>query len=269
MRVTFSKKRFNWNLAKLFSFVLTFLVLRYTIAEGQGRKLIVDHLDNATSAYETATTNLNIASMDHELKKTQHHTALCNLASTKMDRGMEVSNESLDKCNLKQAVQFNNIEPVVEKPLPPSSDHDTTLKSKKYNGMVTAYKHGAKIQIEGYRINNIIDVANEYGFLPQDLLGMCIKESTTCRDDAVGDNGIAIGAYQIQNQHGLSHKARRNFLLATEWTVKRAIRYGYNMNDRNDRFIGIRSHNRNDWRANDYANSVMSLSSENSFLFNQ
>jgi len=74
-------------------------------------------------------------------------------------------------------------------------------------------------------------------------MAICLQESG-CNDQAIGDNGAAIGAFQINVlYHRGEEEAAKNFEYSAKWTAKRMIRLGYNKDDVNSRYYAIWNHN--------------------------
>lgn len=97
-------------------------------------------------------------------------------------------------------------------------------------------------------IADIAEVAKEYDMNQNHLLAICLKEGVefhsgqawACSPTAVGDNGRAIGAFQIlAKYHGMPVDDAKNIIASARWTAERMLRYGYRDNPK----YAMMSHN--------------------------
>jgi hypothetical protein len=81
-------------------------------------------------------------------------------------------------------------------------------------------------------------ISKEYNFNWKILYAICLKESN-CNPEAIGDEGRALGYYQIHyKMHKVSEKEAKDLQFATEWTLKRLLKYAHL-----GEYEMIRSHN--------------------------
>ncbi len=95
--------------------------------------------------------------------------------------------------------------------------------------------------------------ARDFGIVPSDLLSICIQEGSVanpnghyyaCDPEAVGDNGWAHGAFQINRaptaNPNVSIEDAKHLYFSARWTAERLIRKGY----KNNRVQALQKHNR-------------------------
>ncbi len=99
--------------------------------------------------------------------------------------------------------------------------------------------------VDLYKVNEIKLMAKHYDILPEDLLAICLAESTNCNTATVGDHGQSFGAFQIYSfYHGwLGIDNLRDFSFSLNWTAKRLIAKGYNRTNEWQRRQAISAHN--------------------------
>lgn len=121
------------------------------------------------------------------------------------------------------------IAPLAEASTAPT-DTDNGVKEGEANGGQPA----TSLSIE----ETIQKIAKEYNFNWKILYAICLKESN-CNSEAIGDEGKALGYYQIHyRMHKVSEKEAKDLQFSTEWTLKRLLKHSHL-----GEYEMIRSHN--------------------------
>lgn len=101
------------------------------------------------------------------------------------------------------------------------------------------YVEGTRyIRTMNYDMAKLIEgTARDFGIKPAHLLALCIQEGSVanpnghyfaCDPTAVGDHGMARGAFQIHTGiHDISIRDAEHPYFAARWTAERLLRYGY------------------------------------------
>jgi len=99
---------------------------------------------------------------------------------------------------------------------------------------------------------------------------MCIQESFNCSDEAVGDQGNAIGAFQIHRgfHRHIPVTDAKNFDYSLNWTADRLIAKGYKSNNEWLRRKAISKHNGSNTKAYWYGMNRIEASKHLTKYFN-
>jgi len=106
--------------------------------------------------------------------------------------------------------------------------------------------------------------ARDYGMEPNHLLGICLQEGVEfhegkaygCSPTAVGDQGRAIGAFQIlAKYHGIPINDAKHLYFSAKWTAERMLRNGY----KEDPKWAIQTHNSRNLVGRIYADKVWQI----------
>lgn len=101
------------------------------------------------------------------------------------------------------------------------------------------------------------------GFIHEDINNDGRRDYTGCRDEAIGDNGYAFGAFQINTiYHSLTDGQKTDFNFQLDWTAKRLIAKGYRADHEWYRKNAIKSHNGWSMAAERYALEVINHSNK-------
>lgn len=182
--------------------------------------------------------------------------ARCSLGQHKLDRGKEVSDETIKICGFTDQKK-NEVDPADQditpvKPKAPLIEYQGAFYYEiPWQGNFTRLMPQEVVQ-------QAIDVGAEYNVRPQDLLAICMKEGVLptygrpispmvgCQDSAkrmIGERSY--GAFQINfvYKRSLTIAEAQTFKKAAEWTAQEFIRNGYNPVDYPARLEAMTRHN--------------------------